>query len=85
MYHASAIDLSKVLVTETGAVVRTRSLKHVTYGRTPCKTQSKSNKVFDSTAVVARLMQDAYTAVEQEKQKQVKKMTRTQKRKLGIV
>ena len=88
MYHASAIDISRVLVTKTGAVVRTKSLKQVSYSKTPCKTQSKNNRFFDSTAVVTRLMEGAYTAIEQEKQekqKQVKRMTRTQKRKLGIV
>ena len=85
------LDLSRVLVNKNGNVVIAKSQRNKPYSKTYCKTQTKSNKVYDSTKVIASLMEEAYRNVElAQREKQVQqakasKMTRSQKRKLGLI
>ena len=88
-YHTSAdLDLGRVLVNRNGNVVVAKSQRNKPYSRSYCKTQTKNNRVFDSTEAIAQLMDHAYRNIEMEaraQQVKVSKMTRSQKRKLGLI
>jgi len=77
-YHATRVNPSRTIVNGNGEVIVNPSYKYKAYSRTPNK-GAKHYFEFNSTEVIA----DRMKALDDPKP--VKKLTRTQKRKLGLI